>query len=40
MAKQKVKSKTPGYNEVNKQIAIRLEKYNKKQNENKHSKGS
>lgn len=39
MAKQKVKSKTPDYNEINKQIAIRLEKHNKKQDENKHSKG-
>ena len=32
MAKQKTKAKEPGYNIVNKAIAIRLEKINKEKN--------
>jgi hypothetical protein len=35
MAKQKSKQKEPDYNEVNKKIAARLEKYNKQKNTQK-----
>lgn len=35
MAKQKSKTKEPEYNEVNKKIAARLEKYNKTKNTQK-----
>lgn len=35
MAKQKQKSKQPEYNEINKKIAARLEKYNKEKNTQK-----
>jgi hypothetical protein len=35
MAKQKNNKKEPEYNEVNKKIAARLEKYNKRKNTQK-----
>lgn len=35
MAKKKQKDSTPAYNEVNKKIAARLEKFNKEKNTQK-----
>ena len=35
MAKKKQKDSEPAYNEINKKIAVRLEKYNKEKNTQK-----